>query len=96
MKFLQNILKSPIRNTVIFFSVSFITYLFFALASLYLTRIMCAASFDTTSSCSGTNLQMFISTILNDFEFIFRTATELSVVVLISQGIYRLVRRRSK
>lgn len=96
MKIIQNVLKAPIRNTVLIFSLSLTTYLVFALISLYLTRVMCAASYDTTESCRGTNLQMFMSMILNDFELIFRIVTEFSVVILITQFAHRLVTQRLK
>lgn len=96
MQFLKNVLKSPIRNTLLFFGVSLIAYLLFALTSLYLTRVMCAALFDATGSCRGTNLQMFISMILSDLELVFRITSELSIIVLVSQVFHRLATRRSK
>lgn len=96
MTFLKKILKAPIRNTAIFFGVSLIAYLLFALVLLYITRVICASSLDVTGSCRGTSLQMAGSMILNDFELLFRIATELSVIILISQVIYRLVTKKSK
>jgi hypothetical protein len=96
MKLMKNILRAPIRNTIVFFVVSLIAYFVFALTSLYLSRVMCASSLDIIDSCRGTNLEMFFSIIVNDLELIFRLATELSVVVIVSQALYRLATRRSK
>ena len=96
MKFLKTIIKSPIRNTVIILVISLVGYLLFGTASLYIMRVMCAASLDVMEACRGTSLQMLISMVLNDFELIFRIATELSIVVLISQFIYRLAGQKSK
>ena len=96
MKFLKNILKSPIRNTVIILAISLLGCLLFALTSLYLTRVMCATSFDVNGSCRGTSFQIFITMILNDFELIFRIVSEVSIIVLISQAIHRLTTRYSK
>lgn len=96
MKFLKNLLKAPIRNTVIILMVSLLAYLVLTFISLFLTRVMCAASYLDTGSCHGTNLQMFSSVILNDFEFLFRITAELSVVVLISQLIYRIAKKSPK
>ena len=96
MIFLNKILKAPIRNTLLCLFVSLIAYLVFAVVSLYLTRVMCDASYQSTGSCRGTNLQMFGSMILSDFELLFRIATELSVLILISQAIYRLATKTIK
>lgn len=93
MKFLSKILKAPIRNTVIILFISIIGYILFSLLSLYLARVMCSENYIATGSCRGTSLQMFISMILGDFKLMFRIATELSVILLISQAIYRLATR---
>lgn len=96
MKFLNKVLKSPIRNTATLLAISVIGYLIFSLLSLYLARVMCSESYVTAGSCQGTNLQVFISMILNDFELIFRIIAELSVVVLIGQAVYRIAKNLSK
>lgn len=93
MKFIQHILTAPIRRTAIILGLSLVTSLVFTLTSFYLMRIMCADSFQATSFCRGTPFQMLLSTILNDLELVFRIATELSVIVLISQCVYRLTRK---
>jgi hypothetical protein len=96
MQFPKNLLDYPIRNTILFLGISLAAYLVFASVSLYLTRVLCAASFDDTGSCHGTNLQMLTSMVLNDFELIFRITTELSIIALIAQCIYRLSMHKSK
>ena len=90
MTFLKKLLNAPIRNTAIVLAVSLAAYLLLTFTSLYLARVMCTASYLDTGSCRGTNLQMFSSMILNDFEFIFRIITELSVITLIGQVVHRI------
>jgi hypothetical protein len=91
MKLLNNILKAPIRKTVITLGISVMAYVLFAWLSLYLLRVMCADVPATAEVCPGTSLQSLTSQILGDFQQLARITFVFSVIVLISQLVYRLI-----
>jgi len=95
MTFLKKILKAPIRTTTIVLVASLIAYSLLTFALVYLTRVMCADTYLNSGSCRGTNLQMFSSMILDDFKLLFRIIAEISVIVLISQVVYRIATKSS-
>ena len=92
---IKRILKAPIRKTLIVLLVSLLVYMLLVVLDRYFTRVLCMP-IATHGSCRGPILTMFSAMLIDDFAFLARVITELSLVVLIAQFIYRLTRKLQK
>lgn len=90
MNFLKNLLRQPIRKTLIIIAIAIAASLVLALLRLYLQRVVVAAEY----LGGQTLVASFFSLIVSDFYLLSRIVIELSVVLLIAQLIHRLVRKR--
>ena len=92
---IKRIIKAPIRKTLIILFVSLLAYMLLVVLDRYFTRVLCMP-IATNGSCRGPMLTMFSAMVIGDFAFLARLVSELSLVVLIAQFIYRLTRKLQK
>jgi hypothetical protein len=95
----KSILKSPVRQTILVVIISGVVSLILSLILLYVNRV---ANAEFLNNCTNVTfclarrnvVSAFLYDILGDFSTVTRYIAELGVVVLITQLIYRVIKRR--
>ena len=93
MNTLKQILRYPIKRTLVITAIVFFVYIIFFLASFYLNRISNAYIPQGMYPDNPTLLFGLAHRLVDDFYLITRLALEILAVTLIAQFIYRITRK---